>query len=56
MKVFLPLTEDSFNSFPTGELEIHATNGGKEVRFSLTDDTREFSVNLQDLKKVLGIL
>ena len=55
MKISIPLTRDSNNSFPDGHLEI--SRGGDNVYLKFSDEEREVSVNKEDLyRAIIAIL
>jgi len=54
MTVKIALERDSYNSYPSGSLEL--INGENDIHIKLSDSDREISVNKKDLMKALRIL
>lgn len=51
MKISIPLTQDTENSYPSDSIEFITLQ--EEVSISFTDSAREVRVNLSDLRKLL---
>ncbi len=54
MKISIPITRDSDNSYPTAHLEFHL--GSTEVTVALSDSEREVSVSIPDIRRLLSAL
>lgn len=54
MKISIPITQDDFNSDPTGEVEMRLFDDSVSIKIS--DSTRVVSVRKEDIRKLLLVL
>lgn len=51
MKISIPITRDSENSYPSADIEIYLADDAATVK--ITDSEREVTVKKEDLRKLL---